>query len=197
MHDSYQLGIIMTENQAEIIREAVLKERGRLWKFIRNRVSNDEDARDILQDVFFQLASNSGIVEGIENMAAWLFRVARNRIIDQYRKKKMENIDLQSASGDEEESYFEELASLVAEAPGNPDAIMERQLVWDAVYEALQELPDEQREVFILHELEDLSFREIAEKTGIPVNTLLSRKHYAVLYLREKLKDLYAEFRET
>ena len=194
MDESLHLGTLMTQQQNEISEQAVKYERKKLLKFIKTRVGNEEDASDILQDVFYQLASNHGMVETIENMASWLYRVTRNKIIDWYRKRKTESIDTMTAFDDEDEDgYFSNLAALSSSQSDNPDAVFERQLVWDTMYEALSELPEEQREVFILHELENKSFNEIAEQTGVSVNTLLSRKRYAVLYLREKLKDLYDE----
>ncbi|MFZ1634923.1 MAG: RNA polymerase sigma factor [Chitinophagales bacterium] len=194
MDESLHLGTFMTQQQNEIIEQAVKNERKKLLKFIKTRVGNEEDASDILQDVFYQLASNHGMVETIENMASWLYRVTRNKIIDWYRKRKTESIDTMTAFDDEDEDgYFSNLAALSSANSDNPDEVYERQLVWDTMYEALNELPEEQREVFVLHELENKSFNEIAEQTGVSVNTLLSRKRYAVLYLREKLKDLYDE----
>lgn len=194
MNESLHLGTFMTQQQNEIIEQAVKNERKKLLKFIKTRVANEEDASDILQDVFYQLASNRGMVDTIENMASWLYRVTRNKIIDWYRKRKTESIDTMAAFEDEDEDgYFSNLAGISSANSDNPDEVFERQLVWDTMYEALNELPDEQREVFILHELENKSFNEIAEQTGVSVNTLLSRKRYAVLYLREKLKGLYDE----
>jgi RNA polymerase sigma factor (sigma-70 family) len=194
MDESLHLGSFMTQQQNEIIEQAVKNERKKLLRFIKTRVSNEEDASDILQDVFYQLASNHGMVDTIENMASWLYRVTRNKIIDWYRKRKTESIDTSAVFDDEDEDgYFSNLSALASGSSDNPDEIYERQLVWDTMYEALNELPAEQREVFILHELENKSFNEIAEQTGVSVNTLLSRKRYAVLYLREKLQDLYDE----
>lgn len=185
----------MTQQQQVIIEEAVKRERKKLLQFIRTRVANEEDARDILQDVFFQLASNHTMVETIENMASWLYRVTRNRIIDWYRKRKTDSMDVMAAYDDEgEDGYFTGLATLSTDNSDNPDALYERQLVWETMYQALSELPAEQREVFILHELENKSFNEIAEITGAPLNTLLSRKRYAVLHLRERLQGLYNNF---
>lgn len=195
MNESLHLGTFMTEQQTRIIEQAVSKERTRLFRFIKNRVANEEDAQDILQDVYYQLASNHGIVEGIENMASWLYRVARNKIIDWYRKRKTESIDTSAAfDDDEDETYFSNLAGLSTVDSDNPDEIYERTLVWETMYEALNELPEEQREVFVLHELENKSFNEISEMTGVQLNTLLSRKRYAVVHLRERLKDMYDEF---
>jgi len=194
MNESLHLGTLMTQQQNEIIEQAVKNERKKLLKFIRTRVANEEDASDILQDVFYQLASNRGMVNSIENMASWLYRVTRNKIIDWYRKRKPESIDTMAAFDDEDEDgYFSNLAALSSANSDNPDEVYERQLVWDTMYEALSELPEDQREVFILHELENKSFNEIAEQTGVSVNTLLSRKRYAVLHLREKLQGLYDE----
>jgi len=194
MNESLHLGTLMTQQQNEIIEQAVKNERKKLLKFIRTRVANEEDASDILQDVFYQLASNRGMVDSIENMASWLYRVTRNKIIDWYRKRKPESIDTMAAFDDEDEDgYFSNLAALSSANSDNPDEVYERQLVWDTMYEALSELPEDQREVFILHELENKSFNEIAEQTGVSVNTLLSRKRYAVLHLREKLQGLYDE----
>ena len=174
MDESLHLGTFMTQQQNEIIEQAVKNERKKLLKFIKTRVGNEEDASDILQDVFYQLASNHGMVETIENMASWLYRVTRNKIIDWYRKRKTESIDTMTAFDDEDEDgYFSNLAALSSSQSDNPDAVFERQLVWDTMYEALSELPEEQREVFILHELENKSFNEIAEQTGVSVNTLL------------------------
>jgi RNA polymerase sigma factor (sigma-70 family) len=194
MNESLHLGTLMTQQQNEIIEQAVKNERKKLLQFIRTRVANEDDASDILQDVFYQLASNRGMVDTIENMASWLYRVTRNKIIDWYRKRKTESIDTMAAFNDEDEDgYFSNLAALSSADSDNPDEIYERQLVWDTMYEALSELPEDQREVFILHELENKSFNEIAEQTGVSVNTLLSRKRYAVLHLREKLQGLYDE----
>ncbi len=199
MDDSLHLGTLMTQQQNEIIEQAVKNERKRLLKFIRTRVASEEDARDILQDVFYQLASNHGIVEGIENMASWLYRVTRNKIIDWYRKRKTESFDSTALfdEDDDETGYFSQIASVSSSSSDNPDVQFERQLIWETMYEALNELPEEQREVFILHELESKSFNEIAEITGAPLNTLLSRKRYAVLHLRERLKGLYTDFLEA
>jgi len=195
MDESLHLGRYMTQQQQVIIEEAVKRERKKLLQFIRTRVANEEDARDILQDVFYQLASNHTMVETIENMASWLYRVTRNRIIDWYRKRKTDSMDVMAAYDDEgEDGYFTGLATLSTDNSDNPDTLYERQLVWETMYNALAELPEEQREVFILHELENKSFNEIAEITGAPLNTLLSRKRYAVLHLRERLQGLYQNF---
>lgn len=189
------LSLYMSERQSQIIREAVSNESPRLFRFIRGKVATDEDAQDILQDVFYQLSNNSAIAESIENMAAWLFRVARNRIIDTYRKKKPETFDSSGIGTEEDEggSYLSQIGAISADTNDDPDALYERNLVWETLYEALTELPEEQRNVFELHELENKSFQEISELTGVGINTLLSRKRYAVLHLRKKMQQLYDE----
>ncbi|MBP7399181.1 MAG: RNA polymerase sigma factor [Chitinophagales bacterium] len=189
------LSLYMSERQSQIIRDAVSNESPRLFRFIRGKVATDEDAQDILQDVFYQLSNNSAIAESIENMAAWLFRVARNRIIDTYRKKKPETFDSSGIGTEEDEggSYLSQIGAISADTNDDPDALYERNLVWETLYEALTELPEEQRNVFELHELENKSFQEISELTGVGINTLLSRKRYAVLHLRKKMQQLYNE----
>lgn len=187
------LSLYMNESQSRIIQEAVSRESPRLFRFIRGKVATDEDAQDILQDVFYQLSNNSAIAGSIENMAAWLFRVARNRIIDLYRKKKPESFDAGSLGGEDAatDSYLSHIGAIATDADDNPEALYERNLIWETLYEALTELPEEQRRVFELHELENKSFQEISAMTGVGINTLLSRKRYAVLHLRKKMQQLY------
>ncbi|MDP1676285.1 MAG: sigma-70 family RNA polymerase sigma factor [Bacteroidota bacterium] len=165
-------------------------ERKRLFDFIRRRVRTEEDAEDILSDVFYQLISSYSVTEPIEKMTSWLFTVARNKIIDWYRKKRPESLprDLNDPS------MPLNLEDILYDPTQNPDQVYARSLVWTELAEALDELPEEQKQVFVLHELEGKSFKEIAEITGEPQNTLLSRKRYAVLYLREQLQELYDEF---
>jgi RNA polymerase sigma factor (sigma-70 family) len=172
-------------------------ERQRLFNFIRRRVRTREDAEDILQDVFFQLTDNYDVAEPIERMTAWLYRVARNKIIDWYRKRSSRGTveDGRGVPGDDGEPASLNLEEILFDPGQNPDEVYARSLVWPALADALEELPEEQREVFALHELEGRSFKEIADITGEPVNTLLSRKRYAVLYLRERLKEMYDELR--
>ena len=169
---------------------AFRKERKRLLDFIRQRVRTEEDAEDILSDVFYQLISTSSIAEPIEKMTSWLFTVARNRIIDWYRKKRPDRLRPQF----DDESLPLNLEDILFDPTQDPDRVYERSLLWTELAEALDDLPKEQREVFVMHELEGKSFKEIAEITGERQNTLLSRKRYAVLYLRERLKELYREF---
>ncbi len=177
------------EEGAGKLEKAVKNERRRLFDFIRRRVRSEADAEDILQDVFYQLASNDSITEPIEQLTSWLFTVARNKIIDWYRKKKPESITVES-SNDEERLV---LADLLMDPRQDPDAVYGRSLLWEEFADALDDLPDKQREVFVMHELEEKSFKEIAAITGEPVNTLLSRKRYAVLFLRDHLQGLYDE----
>lgn len=173
-----------------IIERTAHQERERLLGFIKRRVRNESDAEDIVQEVFFQLASSYSVTEPIEKLTAWLFHVTRNKIIDWYRRRRPETVPLDSQEADSRLMLDE----ILFDAGQDPGALYARSLVWTELADALDDLPEEQREVFVLHELEGRSFKEIAEKTGEPMNTLLSRKRYAVLYLRERLQDLYDEF---
>jgi RNA polymerase sigma factor (sigma-70 family) len=172
--------------------ETFRTEQKRLFRFIRQRVRTEEDAEDILSDVFYQLMSSYNVAEPIEKMTSWLFTVARNRIIDWYRKKRPDPLPRDN----DNPALPLNLEDILYDPTQNPDRVYERSLVWTELAEALDDLPEEQKEVFVMHELEGKSFKEIAEITGEPVNTLLSRKRYAVLYLREKLQELYNEFNE-
>ncbi len=172
------------------LRQAVQTEQPRLFDFIRRRVRTNEDAEDILQDVLFQLASSYSITEPIEKLTSWLFTVARNKIIDWYRKRKPESL----AQEADDPSVPLNLEQILFDPTQDPDSVYARSLVWTELADALDELPDEQREVFVMHELQGISFKEIARVTGVPLNTLLSRKRYAVLFLRERLQELYNEF---
>lgn len=179
--------------QKQNIIEAVKQYGKRLFYFIRGKVNTDEDAEDILQDVWYQF-SNVMNSEPIEQAGAWLYRVARNRIIDKYRKQ--ENDSLEELFTDDEESGLQIREILLSENT-NPETELIRSAFWEKLFEALEELPEDQRQVFVWNELEDLSFREIAAKTGENTNTLISRKRYAVLHLRERLKELYLEIIES
>ncbi len=169
------------------IEKAARRERPRLLDFIRRRVKTDQDAEDILQDVFYGLVSSYSVTEPIERLTAWLFRAARNRIIDLYRKRKPETLPLEEL----EESLPVRLEQILFDPSAYPDALYDRSVVWTELADALDELPEEQREVFVMHELEGKSFKEIAAITGEPLNTLLSRKRYAILVLRDRLQELY------
>ncbi len=180
------------EAQNESIRRTVRKEQRRLLDFIRRRVASEADAEDILQDVFYQFVTAMQL-EPIERAASWLFQVAGNRIIDWYRRRKYVSLETSTAAAgdtDENEALPPRLEVLFDKSE-SPDTVYLRSTVWSQLADALDDLPPEQREVFILHELEDKSFREIAAITGVPVNTLLSRKRYAVLYLRGRLREVY------
>ena len=150
---------------------------------------SEADAEDILQDVFYQLASSYSVTEPIEQLTSWLFTVARNKIIDWYRKRKPQSVPVDIP---EDEARLG-LADLLLDARQNPDDVYARTILWETFAEALDELPDNQREVFMMHEFEGKSFKEISEMTAEPINTLLSRKRYAVLFLREQLQELYEE----
>ncbi len=183
----------MADEQNDSIQEAVDEHGGRLLSFIRNRVSDLEDAEDILQDVFYELTETSRMPVPIEQVASWLFRVARNKIIDKYRKKKTARLDDIKLTGqsNEDDNYF--LSDLIKGTNESPDERFDNSMLSLAIEEALGELPKEQRDVFVMHELENKSFNEISETTGVSVNTLLSRKRYAVLHLRKRLNYLYNE----
>lgn len=168
--------------------------KGQLMRFIRQRVRVAEDAEDIMQDVFSQFVEVYRTIEGIDRSSAWLYTVARNKIIDKSRKKKPETFsNLIFAGGDDEDGDGPGLEELIPDLSGMPDEQYARSLIMSRISQALEELPEEQRHVFVSHEFEDKSFKEIAEATGVTVNTALSRKHYAVRYLRVRLQDLYDE----
>jgi RNA polymerase sigma factor (sigma-70 family) len=164
----------------------------RLQGFIRKRVHNSEDADDILQEVYYQLADADRLLKPIDQMAAWLFTVARNRITDLYRKKKTESMP-EIFSDTDDEGIFTELRNLMFDDGSTPEDDYLRSLVWIELEKALDELPEEQREVFELTEMKGLSFKEISKQSGVTVNTLISRKRYAVLVLRERLQLIYNE----
>jgi RNA polymerase sigma factor (sigma-70 family) len=185
----------MSLEQDRRISEVVRREQSRLRNFIRRRVPDPRDAEDILQEVFYELVEANRLLMPIEHVAGWLFRVARNRITDLFRKKKPESFsDAAAAGNDEELLQWEEL---LPSPNDGPDAVYARSVLLDELEFALDELPDEQREVFVGHELEGRSFKEMSAETGVSVNTLLSRKHYAVLHLRERLRSIYEEFTKT
>jgi RNA polymerase sigma factor (sigma-70 family) len=175
------------------IAETVEREQDRLRRFIRSRVDDRWDAEDILQDVFSELVEAYRLVHPIEQAGAWLFRVARNRIIDRFRKKGPEP----AGFGTVEEGEAGSLEDLLPSPDAGPEAAYARAVLLEELDAALEELPEEQRLVFVAHELEGRSFRELAAETGVGINTLLSRKHYAVRYLRRRLRDIYDEFKES
>ena len=188
MKESLTIASGTVADQKRNIAQVVKDYSKRLMGFIRKRVTNEADAEDILQDVFYQFV---GTNQPIEQMTAWLFTVARNKIIDRQRKQKPELLD--DVFGDEEGEDSMNWSELLFSSDDTPEKEYLRTLFWQELNSALEELPEEQRTVFIQHELEGKSFKEIAEKTGETVNTLLSRKRYAVLHLRERLQDLKDE----
>ncbi len=181
----------MTEEQDRSISQTVAREGSRLRRFIGSRVPDASDAEDLLQEVFYELVEAVRLLHPIDQAGAWLFRVARNRIIDRFRKRGPE--------GSREVSIDDEgfaLDDLLSSHEAGPEATYTRGVLLDELDAALDELPEEQREVFVAHELEGRSFKELAAATGVSINTLLSRKHYAVLHLRRRLRDSYDEFKD-
>ena len=183
----------MKAEQDQRISEAVERERGRLRNFIRKRVRDEADAEDILQDAFYELVETYRMMKPVEQVGAWLFRVARNRIIDLFRKRKPEILESEIAglAGEGERLTLEDL---LPSPDAGPEAAYARSVLLDELDAAIDELPEEQREVFVAHELEGRSFNELAAESGVSVNTLLSRKHYAVLHLRERLREIHEDF---
>ena len=184
----------MTDRDRQI--SAIFTEqKSRLRNFIRRRVPDPRDAEDILQDAFYKLVEANRLLMPIDHVTGWLYRVARNRITDLFRKKKAE-IFSQASIADEEGELLQ-IEDLLPSADAGPEALYFRNALLDQLELALDELPEEQREVFIAHELDGRSFKELAAETGVGVNTLLARKHYAVLHLRERLRNMYDEFTRT
>src|SRR6266550_8099796 len=182
----------MASEQDQRIAEVVKREQSRLRNFIRRRVPDTRDAEDVLQDVLYRLVEANRMFMPIEHVTGWLFRVARNRITDLFREKKPESLADTPIANDEDELL--RLEDLLPSPDAGPDALYARQVLLDELELAIEELPEEQREVFVAHELEGRSFKEMAAESGVSVNTLLSRKRYAVLHLRERLQSVYDEF---
>ena len=193
----------MAFEQDQRISEVVKREQSRLRNFIRRRVPDPRDAEDILQDVFYKLVEANRLLMPIEHVTGWLFQVARNRITDLFRKKKPESFsDIAIANSDDDGDgelllLQMQLEEMLPSPDAGPEAVYARNLLLGELELALDELPDEQREVFVAHELEGHSFRQMAAESGVSVNTLLSRKRYAVLHLRERLQNVYNEFTKT
>ncbi len=188
-HDS-----TITSEQDSQIAAAVRQEHGRLRNFIRYRVSDAAEAEDILQEVLYELVSAYRLMHPIEQVGAWLMRVARNRIIDHFRRKKSGPFVATSAAGPDDEGDGPSLEELLPSIAPGPEAEAVRQMLLEQIEDALDALPAEQREVFIAHELEGLSFKEMSERWDVGVNTLLSRKRYAVQALRVRLQTAYDEW---
>ena len=181
----------MALEQDQRISEAVKREQSRLRNFIRRRVPDPRDAEDILQDVFYELVEANRLLMPVEHVTGWLFRVARNRITDLFRKKRPESFSNVAVAGEDDELL--QLEDLLPSPDAGPEALYARNVLLDELELAVDELPEEQRAVFVAHELEERSFKEIACETGVSVNTLLSRKRYAVLRLRQRLQSIYDE----
>ena len=181
----------MTEQDRQIS-EIVAEEQSRLRNFIRRRVADPADAEDIVQEVFYELVEANRLLMPIDHVTGWLFRVARNRITDLFRRKRPEPFGGQGAEDEDGEPL--RLEDLLPSPAAGPEALYVRGVLLDELELALDELPEEQREVFVAHELEGRSFKELSAESGVNVNTLLSRKRYAVLHLRERLQSIYEEF---
>jgi RNA polymerase sigma factor (sigma-70 family) len=182
----------MMAEQDQRISEAIDRDKTRLRNFIRRRVADPSDAEDILQEVFYELVETYRLMKPVEQVGAWLFRVARNRITDLFRKRKPEASTNDPVAA--EEGEFLTLEDLLPSRDAGPEAAYARIVLLEELEDALGELPEEQREVFLAHEIEGRSFKDLALETGLSVNTLLSRKHYAVIHLRERLREVYDEF---
>lgn len=182
----------MALQRREVVEKTVARERVRLFNFIKTKVSNPDDAEDILQDVFIQLWQGYQSIESIDKITSWMFRVARNKIVDLYRKKKPDNFSqIESANPDDEAPML--LSEIISNGGDEPDDLYTRQLIWESIEAVLDDLPENQRQVFVWHEIEGLSFKEMQSITGDSLNTLLSRKRYAVNFLRGRLQKLYKE----
>ena len=190
-----ELTITLMNEQDRQISEIVVEERARLRNFIRRRVPDPADVEDIVQEVFYELVQANRLLMPIDHVTGWLFRVARNRITDLFRKKKPERFS--DTNVEDEEGDEMQIEDLLPSPDAGPEALYVRSVLLDELELALAELSDEpygQREVFVLHELEGRSFKELSAEGGVNVNTLLSRKRYAVLHLRERLQNIYDEF---
>jgi len=176
------------------ILEAIRQNRTRLSQFVRSRVADQADAEDVLQDVFYELVEADRMMKPIEQVTGWLFRVARNRINDLFRRGARRARQPGTTTGLSQEEEMPSWEELLPSSDGGPEAAYARRVLLEELDAALDELPPEQREVFVAHELMGQSFQEMAERSGVKVNTLLSRKHYAVEHLRERLRDIYDEF---
>ncbi len=186
----------MTEEQNDRISAAITRERSRLRNFIRKQVGDESDAEDILQEVFYELVQAYRLMRPIEQVGAWLFRVARNRITDLFRKRRADPLrGNTTAEAEDGEQLF--LEDLLPSPDAGPETAYAREVLLQELDAALDELPEDQREVFVAHELEGWSFNELAAATGLSLNTLLSRKHYAVLHLRRRLRAIYDEFKKA
>ncbi|HYX26094.1 MAG TPA: sigma-70 family RNA polymerase sigma factor [Thermoanaerobaculia bacterium] len=181
----------MTDQDRQLS-EIIAEQRSRLRNFIRRRVPDPSDVEDIVQEVFYELVEANRLLMPIDHVTGWLFRVARNRITDLFRKQRPETFS--DAAVEDEDGEVLRIEDLLPSPDAGPEALYVRNVLLDELELALDELPDEQREVFVAHELEGRSFKELSAESGVSVNTLLSRKHYAVLHLRERLQSIYDGF---
>jgi RNA polymerase sigma factor (sigma-70 family) len=177
--------------QNQRIADVIQREGRRLLHFIRKRVGDQGDAEDILQDVFYELTEAYRLMKPIEQVGAWLYRVARNRIVDRFRKIRPETSGVPFSAGEEDQLQLEDL---LPSPDAGPEALYARGILLEELDAALDELPQAQRDVFIAHEMDGRSFKQLAEDSGVSVNTLLSRKHYAILHLRRRLQAIYEDF---
>jgi RNA polymerase sigma factor (sigma-70 family) len=184
--------ITSMSEQDRRISDVVGEQGSRLRNFIRKRVPNEADVEDILQEVFYELVEANRLLMPIDHLTGWLFRVARNRIVDLFRKKRPQNFS-EITVRDEDGELFE-IEDLLPSPDAGPEAVYLRNVLLDELESALEELPEEQREVFVAHEFEGRSFKELSMESGVSINTLLSRKRYAMLHLRERLQSIYDEF---
>jgi RNA polymerase sigma factor (sigma-70 family) len=184
----------MSPKESEKISSAYNTERKKLLGYIRNRIPGGVEAEDILQDVFYQLTLGFRDLERIENLTAWLYKVTNNRIIDLFRKKRPVSISYVETGRESEDGPLS-LSDILPALGSAPEDEELKEMIWDTIEEVLNDLPEEQRDVFIAHEFEDMGFKEISETTGVGVNTLISRKRYAVIALRKGLEELYKLFK--
>jgi RNA polymerase sigma factor (sigma-70 family) len=189
--DQLEQPLEQSSEQNRGLSDVIQGEYRRLFQFIRKRVGDRGEAEDILQDVFYELIEAYRLMQPIEQVGAWLYRVARNRIIDRFRKQRLDGGNEMRAKNSEEDSL--QLEDLLPSPDAGPEAVYARSVLFDELEAAIDDLPEEQRSVFVAHEVEGRSFKEIADTTGVNINTLLSRKHYAVVHLRRRLKAIYEE----
>ena len=186
----------MTAEDKIQIEKLINEEQGRLLGFIRKRVDLEEDVQDIAQDVYYQLTSGFDDIRSVASLTSWLFTVARNRITDHYRKKRPERLSDRVVPGGERNEAPLMLEDILPALTRSPEDEYMRGVIWETIEACLDRLPQAQRDVFVMNEFEDMSFKEISEITGEGINTLLSRKRYAVTYLREQLRELYDQINE-
>jgi len=191
-NDTIEAGMELVMQQIQ--ENTFLKEKDKLLGFIRSRVSSTEEAEDILQDVFVQFVAGFESIESIDRVTSWLYSVARNKIIDRYRRDaaRPKRTDFEGSAGIEDDAPLT-LQEILPDLGNTPESTLLKEAIWDEITDALAELPRDQREIFIQNEIEERGFREIAEETGVSINTLLSRKRYAILALRKRLKKVYED----